>query len=342
MKISVISFSMAGFETGNLIGNRLKSDNEVSMYTKSKYTESTEASFVSESLNIWAEKAFKSSDALIFIGALGIAVRAIAPYVKSKKTDPAVVVLDEKGKFVIALLSGHLGGANELTGIISEITGGIPVITTATDINEKFAVDVFAKKNRCHISDMTLAKEISAAVVDGRKVKFSSNFPVEGSIPDELKGTEGTGVRVTVYPSHYSEENETLFLIPEIVTAGIGCRKNTERETIEKVFDDACNASGISAEAVKKICSIDLKKDEKGLVEFAENLNVPFETFTKEELEKVPGEFTESEFVKKVTGVSNVCERSALAGSNGEIIFRKYAWDGVTVSFAIEKWSVRF
>lgn len=341
MKISLISFSKAGCRTGIKIAESLK-EQEIHQYTKSAYTEDAEICHVEEKLNQWAEKQFYCNDALIFIGASGIAVRAIAPFVKSKKTDPAVVVLDEKGKFVISLLSGHLGGANELTASIAEITGGIPVITTATDINRKFAVDVFAKKNHCHIKDMVLAKEISAAIVDGRKVRFKSDFPVKGEIPPELTGEkEELCIYVTDRVPDKQEE-KVLYLIPETIVLGVGCRKNTEKEQIQNVVMEACRNEGISPFAFEKAASIDLKKEEQGLLLFTEELSIPFITYTKEELEQVEGEFTESEFVKKVTGVSNVCERSALAEGDTRLIMKKYAKDGVTAAFARKKWSVSF
>ena len=130
---------------------------------------------------------FQSMDALLFIGACGIAVRSIAPYLQGKDKDPAVVVLDERGIFAISLLSGHLGGANELTAVLANLTGAIPVITTATDINGRFAVDVFAKKQNLWISDLKAAKAVSAAVLDEEPVGFFSEFPVTGEIPCELQ-----------------------------------------------------------------------------------------------------------------------------------------------------------
>lgn len=341
MKISLISFSKTGCKTEKLIEGRLKG-HELCLFTKSAYTEDQGITPVKEKLNCWAENQFKSSDALVFIGATGIAVRAIAPFVKSKKTDPAVVVLDEKGQFVISLLSGHLGGANELTAELAEITGGIPVITTATDINNRFAVDVFAKKNHCHISDMTLAKEISAALVDGRKVRFECDFPVEGKIPEELTGTDGDLCICVTDRVENSENRKTLYLIPETLVLGVGCRKDTEKEKIKNIVMEAAGAAGVSPYAFSRAASIDLKKDEKGILAFAEELNIPFITYTKDELEQVKGDFTESEFVKKITGVSNVCERSALAEGDAQLIMKKYAKDGVTAAFARKKWSVNF
>ena len=182
---------------------------------------------------------FQKMDAILFIGACGIAVRSIAPYVKSKKTDPAVLCMDEQGKFVISLLSGHIGGANELTEEVAAVTGAVPVITTATDVNHKFAVDVFAVKNHCEICEMELAKEAAALLVDGKTVGFCSRFPVDGTKPEELIPEEAAkpsmGICITTSEED-SPYERTLHLIPKVITVGIGCKKNTPAGRIEKRF----------------------------------------------------------------------------------------------------------
>ena len=287
----------------------------------------------------------------IFIGACGIAVRSIAPFVKSKKVDPAIVVVDEQGKFAISLLSGHIGGANELAQEVAEIVHGQPVVTTATDLNNKFAVDVFAKKNGCFISDMNLAKEVSAALLAGKEVGFASDFPWLGEIPEELKLLEEgqekpeLGIYVT---NGYLEHPfvHTLYLIPRVITTGVGCKKETPKEIVEKVIRRACDEQLIPSVAMEQVASIDLKKDEEGILEYCEERNLPFVTYSKEELEEVEGTYAASSFVKEVTGVDNVCERAALLGSSkegkGRLILRKFAQDGVTVALAMKKWSVNF
>ena len=118
---------------------------------------------------------FSSMDALIFVGACGIAVREIAPYVKSKKTDPAVVCIDEAGQFVIPLLSGHIGGANALAEKLAEKLDATAVVTTATDVRGKFAVDAWAARHGCAISDMGLAKAVSAAILE-KDIPLCSQF----------------------------------------------------------------------------------------------------------------------------------------------------------------------
>ena len=374
MKISIISFSRSGYRIGEMLSWFLgEGGHEVEAFTKSKYTkkildesqvEADDKAFrnvrefakpIDSSLRDWTGRRFAQSDAIIFIGACGIAVRSIAPFVSSKKTDPAVVVIDEQGKFAISLLSGHIGGANELTEEISNLLHATPVITTATDINNKFAVDVFAKTNGCYISDMTMAKEISAALVNGNSVGFASDFPWVGEIPKELqlldeeddtKEKPEMGIYVTnSYLKHPFVH--TLYLVPKIITLGVGCKKDTPAETVEKVVRKACDELLIPSVSMELVASIDLKKEEQGILEYCKERNLPFETYSAEQLKEVEGSFAESKFVEETTGVDNVCERSAILGSSkhGEksnLILRKYAEDGVTAALARRKWSVQF
>ena len=177
MKIAIASFTRNGCVWNQKLCAALKK-HSCEGYALEKYGKEAGIPAIAPSLPAWTERMFQKMDAILFIGACGIAVRSIAPYVKSKKTDPAVLCMDEQGKFVISLLSGHIGGANELTEEVAAVTGAVPVITTATDVNHKFAVDVFAVKNHCEICEMELAKETAALLVDGKTVGFCSRFPV--------------------------------------------------------------------------------------------------------------------------------------------------------------------
>ncbi len=364
-------------------------------------------------LRRWTQEAFAEFDALVFVGATGIAVRSIAPFLKSKTSDPAVLCVDELGKFVIPLVSGHIGGANELAARLAGALGAVAVITTATDLNGRFAVDVFAKKNQLWISDMKLAKQISADILDGKKIGFASDFPLDGEIPEELEmrdfgerdtqerdiqerdtrerdiqernALEGTvrtwdaparGVCVTLDETKRPFE-QTLTLIPRIVSIGVGCRKDTASVLIEEKICAALRACGVSIHSVERLASIDLKAREPGLRAFARKYGIEFVTYTAQELKDVPGEFLESAFVESVTGVSNVCERSAVLASGGQkggrqetgqnniqiggcgcdagtadggdlptcggkLIQKKTAGDGVTVALAVRDWGVEF
>lgn len=300
-------------------------------------------------LSEWAGEMFRTKDAVLFISASGIAVRAIAPWVKDKKSDPAVVVMDERGVFAISLLSGHLGGANELAGLLANLTGAIPVITTATDVNGRFAVDIFAKKNGMAIGDMKAAKAVSADVLEEKPVGLYCEFPVIGEVPEELKPVaadepfEGkTGIVISLNDEKRPFKR-TLHLYPRIVTLGIGCRKGTDARLLEEAILDVLQANHVSPESVEQAASIDLKAEEPAIIRFCEKYHVPFFTCSAEELKEVRGEFTPSDFVKHVTGVDNVCERSAVLGSGGgKLIQKKKAGNGITLALAVRDWSVDF
>lgn len=353
MKIGLISFT----EKGQILGERIKnnliqSGHEVQANTKCKFSQEQPGIVCLEkSLEEWTLFMFRQVEGIIFIGACGIAVRSIAPFIKDKKTDPAVLVVDETGKFCVSLLAGHIGGANELANEIACGIGAIPVITTATDLNQKFAVDVFAKKNGLDISNMTYAKEVSAALLGGRKVGIFSECKLPKILPEgliELKEEGNLGV-VSIYIGIYRKEHEenpfstTLFLTPKVITVGIGCKKDTKMNEIESLIDKVCRENGIEKKAVKQVASIDLKEKEQGIIEYCNKYELPFVCYRKEELLKVQGEFTASPFVETVTGVDNVCERSAVMGSGqGTLLLKKTAQNGVTVAMAVEEWSVEF
>ena len=226
---------------------------------------------------------WETSDGLIFIGACGIAVRAIAPYIRDKNTDPAVLAADEKGRFVIPLLSGHLGGANELAERLAAglAKSGIPaqaVLTTATDVNRRFAVDVFAKEHGLVLDQMKLAKEISAAVLAGEPVD-SWTF-VSGPVPEGLYQDRicPQNIRITVWRKDRRgpEGPGPLRLVPRCVVLGTGCKRGTSMEQIWSVAEEAMEREGLDPSAVCGLASIDLKSGEPGLCSLAEKLGVPF------------------------------------------------------------------
>lgn len=296
-----------------------------------------------KSLSECVAEYFSQADALVFICAAGIAVRSIAPFLQHKSTDPAVVVLDEQGKFCISLLSGHAGGANALTKQIAEWTGAVPVITTATDREGLFAVDDFARKNRLAVTDWKMAKQISAKLLEGKRVGICSELPWKGELPKELYWYHGSieekqpeETIIFISCRRVSIPENTLCLVPKSVVVGIGCRKGTAKEKIADAIHQCLFEEGILAEAVSVVASIDLKKEETGLCDYCQENQIPFVTFSAEQLQKAEGEFSASSFVKGVTGVSCVCERSAVSAAGGELLCHKKVYDGVTVALAIK------
>lgn len=334
--ITLFAYSRKGIETARRIGGLLSG--ELRFYTAERLAGDGFLPIPKPSAPLYGE-AFAASEALVFVSSCGIAVRSVAPYLKSKTTDPAVVAVDETGRFAVSLLSGHLGGANALAERIAEGIGATPVVTTATDSNGRFSVDSWAKAQGLVISDMGMAKRVSAAILES-DVPVKSELPISGELPAGLR-TGGGEIGVCITYKTEEPFARTLRLIPKCVHIGIGCRRGTTCEAIENAVKTALFENGVDPRAVKSAASIDIKKDEAGLLEYCRKNELPVSFHSADELNAVKGEFTPSEFVKSVTGVDSVCERAALLGAD-ELIIKKTARDGVTVAAALEKTEVRF
>ena len=338
MRIAVFAYSRRGCALARRVLAALP-DAEGECYTLPRFEEAGFRPIPQPSRPFYGEL-FGTMDALIFVGAAGIALRSVAPHVRSKKTDPAVLCLDELGTWVIPLLSGHIGGANALARTLGSALGAQCVITTATDVNRRFSVDTWATENGYALSSMAAAKAVSAAILEG-DVPFLSDLPVlTEPAPGLTPGEKGS---VGVYIGWEIKEpfDTTLRLVPKVLHLGVGCRRGTEEEAIRTAVEGTLAAVGIDPAAIRCAASIDLNKDEGGLLAFCEHKAWPIAFYSAEELKALPGDFTPSEFVAKVTGVDNVCERAALMGAE-KLILHKTAVNGVTVALAAEKTEVRF
>ena len=282
---------------------------------------------------------FRECDALIFVGAAGIAVRAIAPHVAAKTADPAVIVADDCGRHVVSLLSGHIGGANRLTRQIAARIGAEPVVTTATDVNQRFSIDEWAARRGLSIESMDAAKRFSAEILR-RDLPLTGDFPVDGPLPAGVfPGSEGdVGAAISCYRKHPFAV--TALLSPRIVHLGIGCKRGAGAEAIAAAVDGLNLAPG----AIVRAASIDVKAHEPGLLAFCRARGIEIRFYSAAELSAAEGEFTPSEFVKKTVGVDNVCERAAAvsAGPGAKIFIRKTRGDGVTVAAAMQDWRISF
>ena len=286
------------------------------------------------SLANWTAVQFAQSDALVFVGAAGIAVRAIAPHCRSKATDPAVVVLDECGRFAVPLLSGHLGSANDLARRLAKVCGAVPVITTATDANGVFAVDEWAKRQHCLVAEPPRIKTVSGALLAGRTVHFAADWPIQGMPPAGVKPADDTApdFALTLTPALTPD---ALHIIPRIATLGIGCKRGTPAEKLAGAFTAFCADTKLAPQSIAAAASIDLKKDEPGLAEFCQKQGWPVTFYTAEQLRTAPGQFAHSDFVQSITGVDNVCERAAVLAAGGPVWAHKWAQDGVTFAVAL-------
>lgn len=331
MKSALFAFTEQGAETAEEIARGLHSlEIEATVYLSGRDF---------KSIYEITAGLFHESGALIFVSACGIAVRAIAPHIKSKALDPAVIVCDELGLHVIPILSGHLGGANRLSLSIAQITGGEAILTTATDIRGVFSVDVWAKDNGLRIRNLGNIKEVSSRLLKGETVGFYSEYPCEGALPKDVVAGE---LECGIYIGADNEKRPfpvTLSLMPRNLVLGVGCRRATPIDKIE----NAVKAAGVDPKRVTCLCSIDIKADEPGLLAFAEKHGLKAEFFSAEQLMALEGDFTPSQYVKSVTGADNVCERAAtLGGGDGKLTVRKMALDGVTVAVFEKNLILRF
>lgn len=308
-----------------------------------RYDRAGDISLRKTALSRFAQQAMVDCDLLIFIGAAGIAVRAAAPYLSGKAFDPAVLVLDENGRFVISLLSGHLGGANEYTRRLADALGAQAVITTATDGRGVFAVDAWARAQNLLVLETARIREVSAALLRGERVGFRCEGEIEGRIPPGLETRGDYPVGISVGFDTAAEPFAcTLHLVPRAVHIGIGCRRGASAEAIGAAVKAALGQARLPSGALRQAATIDRKADEPGLAAFCAAAGLPLQIFTAEALAAAPGAFTPSEFVLNTVGVDNVCERAAVCSAKGGLLLRKTAKNGATAALAAEKWKICF
>ena len=292
----------------------------------------------------WFSGQFHAAEALLVIGATGIAVRMLDGLMRGKDKDPAVLVLDDLGQFVIPLLSGHLGGANRLATALATALGAQPVITTATDNHGLFAVDVWAAARGCAIAETGQIKTISAALLRGQELGFYSEFPVKGSLPPGLAPANGQEAGVCLsLDTGLQPFPQTLHLVPRVLVLGAGCRKGTGKARFEAVVLDFLAAGAVSVLALKTVASIDRKCQEPCLLAFAAKYGLDFRVFSASALQAVPGDFASSAFVEARVGVGNVCERAAMAANGpGRLLLPKTSRDGMALALAVRDWQAVF
>ena len=321
MKLELIAFTAQGAVLAARLAQALSQRGHQAACTRTKNQTAAE----------WTAAAFDRAQGLIFVGAAGIAVRSIAPWLRHKSRDPAVVVVDEGGQFAIPILSGHLGGANDLAREIAALLGGQAVITTATDVSGEFAVDQWARRQGLIVCNPENIVDVSSALLAGRTVTFWSRWPIAGELPAGLVWGEREASDVVT--DWYAPRETALWLCPKTLRAGVGCRRGTKVETIRALLNTVLRGERLSPLGLEAVCSIDLKQDEPGLLALCEALELPLAAYTAQELAAVPGEFTPSPFVENITGVDNVCERAALA-EGGVLLRKKTAQNGVTLALA--------
>ena len=327
------------------------------LFVKTQRHSLTDGFIEYQELKACIAKIFHRYDALVFICAAGIAVRMIAPHIEKKTMDPAVLVLDEQGKHVISLLSGHIGGANELTHKIAAMINAQPVITTATDVNGSLAADVLARELKLNILPMEHLKHVNRALAEGIAVSFyidcalpdrdfyqqrlRGNNIIAKNVEDlaDITNSKLPAVVLTNQALASIPEN-IILLMPRKLVLGIGCRRGTTKQEIFSAIDAACKKIAAKRQDIGLLASTVLKQDETGLLAAAHELGVPICFYENDKLQQMIERcgLEISPFVKRKIGVGNVCEAAALqASSEKKLILKKEKFSKVTVAIAWEK-----
>ncbi|WP_202707175.1 cobalt-precorrin 5A hydrolase [Sporosalibacterium faouarense] len=358
MKWAIVTLTKGALNQGKIIQKKIKNENqvqveEVHIYTSTKW-EGNDSYRIEGGFSDFVGRIFYKYDMILFIMASGIVVRSISKYIQHKSKDPGILVMDEGASFVISLLSGHLGRANEGAKIVASLIGAQSVITTASDVKGTMAVDTMAMKLNCEIEDFDDAKEITSLIVNDERVGIISDIRINLDLPQDIieissetkdrhledingmiyitnkKSIEDKRVRTFNLPS--------VILIPKNIIIGIGCRKNIPGKKIIEAIDEALEKLNINKGSIKTISTVDIKKNESGIKEASEHFDCGLEIIDRQEISMIEDKFKTSEFVKKTIGVGAVCEPCGYISSNaGKCLLRKTAVDGITLSIWEEK-----
>ncbi len=285
---------------------------------------------INERVSILLEKIFNKYDLHIFVAATGAVVRIIEGKFKSKDTDPAVITIDDHANFVISLLSGHLGGANEECKKIANGIGAIPVITTASDVGGKIAVDTLSQKIKAKLNDLDGAKRVTSLIVNGENVSLH--------LPKNIVNHDENSAGAIIVSNRKNIEISKI--IPQNIFIGIGCKRGISKEHIIEKLKYAMDKQNLELSAIKMAASAWVKSDEIGLLEAMTELNIPIEFFEKEKILEVENLVEErSEFVKNQIGVYGVSEPCAYLASSkkGNFLVKKVKLEGITISIFEEE-----
>jgi len=333
-KISVLAITKNGIKIGLSLKKHYPS---WKVFAPIKFSDnSDQVEWYSESTTEKITELFKTNDAMICLFSLGAVIRLISPHLRDKKTDPAILVIDDKTNFVISALSGHLGGANELANQIAKKLDAIPVITTAADVNKTIPVDLVGKEFGWKIDDDSTVTKVSALMVNeekigvyqniGNKNWWKANLPKNVTIYssiDELKNSGSKGFLIISDKIIESEiVHDAVVYRPPSLVVGIGLHLDTSKETIKEGLQSCLEKNNLSSLSIAKFVSLKKTQDVIGLIEIGKEMNIPVEYFEKDDLMdiKVPNP---SQTVKSFEGTPSVSEASALKASKGQLVVQK-------------------
>lgn len=319
LKIACLTFTRQGALLAKHLAVKL--DDSVELFTKQNYKKQL-------------PMIFTEFQGIVFIASTGIAVRLSAPYLQDKSRDPAIVVVDDLGRYAISLVSGHLGGANRMAEKIAGVLACQPIITTASDGRGIEAIDLFAQKHELVIESLHDVKVLTGMMVDGKTLKMVSEIQALISYPhlvENIEDAEGCLFVTSQEPVHCDLPH--CILRPKNLALGLGCRKGKTGREILDAIAQVFEQQHLSLKSIRSIATIELKKDEPGILESCQVLGTKLRIFTADEIRQVQDRFSGSPFVQSQIGVSAVSEPCAYL-SGGEIIVGKTAIGGITIAVA--------
>ncbi len=328
MKLAIITVTPKARKLAEKIMNELEGDPTVINVTLFEKN-------VKETL----KNVFNSYDCIMGIMATGIMVRNICELIKNKTKDPAVIIVDENGKYVISLLSGHLGGGNDFTLKIADIISAEPIITTSTDLNNKLGVDSLARRYFFNMDDPAKIKTINTALINNKNVEITVNKKFDFILTDPEVKESYKEISVSDEIS-VSYNGLKIFLKPKKIVAGVGSKKGVSRDSVMNALKSVMNTLNLPIKRLDCIATAEMKKDEAGIIGLTSELGIPLSIIPKEVLKTFEHlDCSKSDFVMKKFGLAGVCEPSALiaAGIDSKLIYKKTAFNGVTVAVAVSK-----
>lgn len=279
-------------------------------------------------------KAWQRYDAFICIMATGIVVRTIAPLIKDKASDPCVLVMDEQGQHVISLLSGHLGGGNELAKLVAHLIGGTAVITTASDVLGLTSLDLWLRDQQLVIENKEHLTGTSARLVNKGYLRLYCEGGIDDALPEGLVLADGPEDADIIVSNTTGWPDNVLLCRPKNLVVGVGCNRGARINEFESALTDLLTEVQLSPLSIRNLASIDLKQDEEGLLAFAAGRGWQIDFFDKHQLNGVEG-VTISPAAIKAVGAAGVAEPAALlSAKNNELLVRKRKWRNITMAVA--------
>ncbi len=338
MKTAVIAIT----KHGSALARRIDGDR----YISAKFKNEEPANYFECPIKEITAEIWPQYEALVYVVSLGAVIRTIAPFLKDKHVDPAVIVVDDKANFAISVLSGHVGGANELTEKIAEALGAKAVITTASDVGKTIPVDILGRELGWTTEQDENITRVSAAVVNEQPIAFVQ----ETGEPNWWKRDTPLPKTIQVVSLDEARKFDAVLLVsdrevpadfhkkavvyrPKSLVIGMGCDRGATCEQIEGFVRDTFAAQGLAFKSIRNLATVDLKAEEPGLVEFCAKYKLELVCYPSEKLKQVIAP-NPSATVEKYVGTPGVSEPAAMLSSEGDLIVPKQKAPMMTIAVA--------